>query len=80
MKALLILSTLAALTLTSCDTPKSAAEAAKRQRYAAIGDKLLTIGTNLGYVTPAEAAEIRDIGTLAIPTTAPAVIEPTSGK
>lgn len=79
MKALLILSTLATITLTSCDTPKSAEEAAKRQRYEAIGDKLLTIGTRLGYVTPAEAADIRDIGALAVPTNPPAV-EVTSSK
>lgn len=68
------------LALSSCDTPKTAAEAAKRQRYEAIGDRLLTLGTNLGYVTPAEAAEIRDIGALVIPTNPPPVIETTSGK
>ncbi|WP_395734133.1 hypothetical protein [Prosthecobacter sp.] len=79
MKALLILSALTSLTLISCDTPKTAAEAAKRQRYEAIGDKLLTIGTRMGYVTPAEAADIRDIGALAVPTNPPAV-EVTSGK
>lgn len=79
MKALLILSAFASLTLTSCDTPKTAEEAAKRQRYEAIGDKLLTIGTRMGYVTPQEAADIRDIGAIAVPTNPPAV-EVTSGK
>lgn len=79
MKALLYLTALSALTLTSCDTPKTAAEAAKRQRYEAIGDKLLTIGTRLKIVTSEEAADIRDIGVLVVPTNPPAV-EVTSGK
>lgn len=80
MKALIILSALASLTLTACDTPKTAAEAAKRQRYTAIGDRLLVIGVNAGVLTPAEATDIRDIGALAVPTNAPTVIETTSGK
>lgn len=75
----ILIACLAMLTLSACDMPKTAAEGDKRQRYAAIGDKLLTIGTSLGYVTPAEAAEIRDIGALALPTNPPA-IEVASGK
>lgn len=75
----LLLTGFALLTLAACDTPKTAAEAAKRQRYEAIGDKLLTIGTRLGYVTPEEAADIRDIGALALPSVPPSV-DVTSGK
>lgn len=83
LKALLsLVPVLLVLPLSSCDTPKSAEEAAKRMRYEAIGDKLLTIGTRIGYLTPQEAAEIREIGALAVPTTPPAapVVETTSGK
>lgn len=79
MKTLLILSTFSALALVSCDTPKSAEEAAKRQRYEAIGDKLLKLGTRVGYLTPDEASEIREIGVLVVPTEAPTV-DAKSGK
>ncbi|WP_395739282.1 hypothetical protein [Prosthecobacter sp.] len=67
-------------TLASCADPQTPAEALKRQRELAIADKLLTLGTTRGILTPDEAATIRDVGTLAVPTNPPAAIEVTSGK
>lgn len=85
MKTLLIL---AALTLASCTlTPEQQAKLALAEKQAAgVGDKILRVGVLTGYITPAEAAAARAIGTIVVEP-APAttsgkgiVVDVTSGK
>lgn len=66
--------------LTSCDTPRTAAEAAKRQQYANVGDKLLKLGVKSGIISTDEAADIKDLGVIILNPSPPASAATTSGK
>jgi hypothetical protein len=78
--------------LCACDTPQTPEEAARRQRYEMLGDRLLNlglaIGKDKGIITKQDAAYLREFGSIVI-TTPPVAkpepaplpeIETTSGK
>lgn len=78
--------------ICACKAPQTPEEAARRQRYEMLGDKLLNlglaIGKDKGIITKQDAAYLREFGTIVIspppvakPEPAPLPeIETTSGK
>ena len=72
----------AALCMTSCETPTTPEELAKRQRYEAIGGRLIAMGVSRNVLTKEEAADIQELGGIVLATKAspvqPVSAEPTT--
>lgn len=82
MKLAILLAAPAALALSACTlTPEQQARLQLAEKQAAgLGDKLLKVGVLTGYITPQEAAQAREIGTIIVSPAPPTPPAATSGK